>query len=355
MMVVGCSGEGRFCRLSIFQDFRMTDLTRNDGNNQQKNSTIKNEVTAVHKKTIGFSIDTLAIERWQRDLDVFINKAKELGADVIVQNAGNDVDEQNRQLMYLLDRNVDVIVVLPKDANSISESIQKIKNKNIPVISYDRLTLNADIDLYMTINSERVGELMAINLREVAKGYNWFCILGPEEDYNMTLILRGINKMIYGSPTRLSHIFYTNGWNYDLAHEEMIRLISNNQIPDAIVCGNDAVAESVISALNLYYKDYHIPICGQDADIGACQNIISGKQDFTIYKPITRLAEMAAEYAVHLANNEKLEDFAENLDTINNGAGNIPVLWLQPAVVNKGNIDDIVIKSGFHTTGEVYR
>ena len=35
--------------------------------------------------TIGFSIDTLAIERWQRDMDVFINKVKEMGADVIVQ------------------------------------------------------------------------------------------------------------------------------------------------------------------------------------------------------------------------------------------------------------------------------
>lgn len=323
--------------------------------NIQKSSIVKSEVTTIKKKTIGFSIDTLAIERWQRDLDVFMNKAKELGADVIVQNAGNDIDEQNRQLMYLLDRNVDVIVVLPKNADSISESIQKIKNKNIPVISYDRLTLNADIDLYMTINSEKVGELMAINLRDLAKGYNWYCILGPEEDYNMTLIQRGINKMIYGSPTHINHVFYTNGWNYDLAYQEMIRLISNNKIPDAIVCGNDAVAESVISALNLYYKDYHIPICGQDADIGACQNIVAGKQDFTIYKPITKLAELAAEYAVHMANGEKLEDFAEPLGNINNGFGNIPVLWLEPIAVNKNNLDEVIINSGFHTTGEIYR
>ena len=75
-----------------------------------------------------------------------------MGADVIVQNAGNDIEEQKRQLMYLLDRNVDVIVVLPKEANSISEQIQKIKARNIPVISYDRLTLNSDIDLYMAIH-----------------------------------------------------------------------------------------------------------------------------------------------------------------------------------------------------------
>lgn len=315
----------------------------------------KNEAVASNKKTIGFSIDTLAIERWQRDLDVFMNKAKEMNADVIVQNAGNDVDEQNRQLMYLVDRNVDVIVVLPKDAEAMTESIQKIKSKNIPVISYDRLVLNADIDLYLTINSEKVGELMAKGMRNVSHGPDWFCILGSEEDYNMTLIQRGINKVIYGSPIHIVHTFYTSGWNYDLAYQEMIRLITNNQIPDAILCGNDAVAQSVISALNLYYKDVHIPICGQDADIVACQYIVEGKQDFTIYKPITKLAELAAEYAVNLANGKKIEDFVQDPDFIGNGFDSIPVVWLEPQIVNKENIDDVIIKSGFHTSGEVYR
>jgi len=314
----------------------------------------KAEAEATNKKTIGFSIDTLAIERWQRDLDVFINKAKEMNAEVIVQNAGNNIEEQKRQLMYLLDRNVDVIVVLPKDAEAMTESIQKIKSRNIPVISYDRLILNADIDLYVTINSEHVGELMAKGLRGTTLGVNWFCILGSEEDYNMTLIQRGINKILYGSPIHIAHTFYTSGWNYDLAYQEMIRLIKNNQIPDAIVCGNDAVAQSVISALNLYYKDVHIPICGQDADIVACQYIVEGKQDFTIYKPITKLAEMAAEYAVNLANNKSIEDFVPDIEYINNGIADVPVVWLEPLLVNKSNIDEVIIESGFHTRGEVY-
>lgn len=327
-----------------------------DNKKQQKNPIEKrNEISDSKKKTIGFSIDTLAIERWQRDLDVFMNKAKEMGADVIVQNAGNDIEEQNRQLMYLLDRNVDVIVVLPKEAYSISESIQKIKSKNIPVISYDRLTFNADIDLYMTIDSERVGEIMATGLQKAAKGPTWFCILGPEEDYNMTLIKHGINKVLNNTPIKIKYTFYTSGWNYDLAYQEMVKLITNNNIPDAIACGNDAVADSVIRALTLYYKDNHIPVCGQDADIAACQYIVEGKQDFSVYKPITKLAELTAEYAVRLANGESVKDLNENLKTINNSFGDIPVLWLEPQIVNKNNIDEVIIDSGFHTHGEVYR
>ena len=135
----------------------------------------------------------------------------------------------------------------------------------------------------------------------------------------------------------------------------MVRLITNNSIPDAIVCGNDAVADSVIQALTLYYKDNHIPVCGQDADIAACQYIVQGKQDFSVYKPITKLAELTAEYAVRIAEGEEVKDLNSKLATINNNYGDIPVLWLEPEIVNKDNIDEIIINSGFHTHGEVYR
>jgi len=304
--------------------------------------------------TIGFSFDTLAIERWQRDLDVFVNRAKELGANVIVQNAGNDVEEQNRQLMYLMNRNVDVIVCLPKEANEISETIQKIKAKNIPIISYDRLIRNCDVDLYLSIDSKKVGMLMAKQMRHLTNQNKWYLMLGAQEDYNMALIQQGINDVIRGSPVRIAHIFYTAGWNYDLAYQEMVNLVTSGQIPEALICGNDAVADSVISALNLYYPEHHIPVCGQDAEIAACQNIVDGKQDFTIYKPITQLAELTAEYAVKIAKGASVEELTAGYDTIDNGYKHVPVMWLEPEVVTKQNIDSIIVDSGFHTYNEIY-
>ena len=305
--------------------------------------------------TIGFSIDTLAIERWQRDMDVFINKAKEMGAEVIVQNSGNSIEEQNRQLMYLLERNVDAVVVLPKDAASISESVQKLRAKNIPVISYDRLALNADISLYLTIDSEKVGEQMAQEMLRRTKGVNWYCILGPEEDYNMTLIMEGINRILRNSPVHINHTFYTDGWNYDLSYQEMVRILKGDTFPDAIICGNDAVAASVIQAINRYYPDTHIPVCGQDADVSACQYIVQGKQEFTIFKPIIQLAEVAAECAVQLARNEEISENRFRIRPINNGYADIPAIWLEPSYVDKFNLDKVIIDSGFHSAASVYK
>ncbi|MCR5284470.1 MAG: substrate-binding domain-containing protein [Treponema sp.] len=305
--------------------------------------------------TIGFSIDTLAIERWQRDIDVFINKSKEMGANVIVQNAGNSIEEQNRQLMYLLERGVDAVVVLPKEADSISESIQKLRAKNIPVISYDRLTLNSDISLYLTIDSEKVGEQMAQEMLRRTNGGNWYCILGPEEDYNMTLIMEGVTRILRSSSVNINHIFYTDGWNYDLSYQEMVRILQDDIFPDAIICGNDAVAASVIQAINRYYPDTHIPVCGQDADISACQYIVQGKQDFTIYKPIIQLAEVAAECAVKLARGEEISENRFRIRPINNGWGDIPTIWLEPTYVDKNNLNKVIIESGFHSAASVYK
>jgi len=319
------------------------------------NSTTRQQApTPTPELTIGFSIDTLAIERWQRDMDVFINKVKELGAEVIVQNAGNSIEEQNRQLLYLMDR-TDAIVVLPKDASSITEPLQKIKAKGIPVISYDRMTLNADIDLYLTIDSEKVGEYMANHMTRHTTGNNWYCILGPKEDYNMTLILDGIKRILRNSPIHINHVFYTDSWNYDLSYQEMVRILKGDIFPDAIICGNDAVAASVIDAIGRYYPDIHIPVCGQDADISACQYIIQGKQDFTIYKPIIRLAELAAECAVSLAKGEEPPIEGIRTSYLNNGFADIKTVWLEPVYVDIYNIDKVIIDSGFHSAASVYK
>lgn len=308
----------------------------------------------VNEITIGFSIDTLAIERWQRDLDVFMATVRNLNANVIVQNAGNSVEEQKRQLMYLLERNVDVLVILPKDACSLKEEIEKIREKNIPVISYDRLIRDTKIDLYISVDSTKVGTLMGQTMKTVSGTKNWLCILGPKEDFNMTMILNGITSAIKNHGPVITDVFYTEGWDYDKAKKKMVDLITSNQIPDAIICGNDAVADAVISVLQVYYPNKHIPICGQDADIASCQNIIWGHQDFTIYKPITLLAEKAAEYAVRIGKGEKVESIADSNRTIDNGESKIPCILLEPKVVTKENIDAVIVDSGFHTHSEVY-
>ena len=79
------------------------------------------------KVKIGLCMDSLIIERWQIDRDVFMARAKELGADVIVQNAGSDSNEQINQIKYLIEQGVNVLVIVANDSDAL-----------VPVVSYGK-------------------------------------------------------------------------------------------------------------------------------------------------------------------------------------------------------------------------
>ena len=99
---------------------------------------------------IGFTFDSFIIERWERDRDVFVARAHELGAEVNVQNANGDVDTQISQIEYFIDKRVDAIVVVAVDCTALSNVIAKAHRAGIKVISYDRMVSDANTDLYIS-------------------------------------------------------------------------------------------------------------------------------------------------------------------------------------------------------------
>jgi len=304
---------------------------------------------------IGFSIDTFIIERWQKDCNTFKETARSYGAEVIVKNAANSERVQINQIEELIEENVDVLVIVPKNATSLSEVLQKAKNKNIPVISYDRLIRNADVAMYFSIDSQMIGTLMTQALIEDVTVGGIYCILGSEDDYNMTLVDKGIRDALSGTSVSVDVKYFTPDWNYDLAYVKMSSLLDQNLIPQGVICGNDAVAESVIRAIAEHKIDKNIPVVGQDCDISACRRIIQGTQKASIYKPIEELAKKAAESACLLAMGQKVSDILDINQTIDNGFCRVPVYWITPVLVNVDNMDQVVIESNFHKKSEIYR
>ncbi len=319
----------------------------------------KADPAAVQKKTlIGFSVDSLAIERWQREVDVFIGEARSLGADVIVQNAGSDAELQCRQIDYLASKGVASIVILPKEADALSEAVQRVKNRGIPVIAYDRLILNAPLDLFLTVDSETVGYLMGIGMLERTESRRWYRILGPVDDNNTSLLLSGFDRAVRGSLLSIEGTYFTRDWKYDISQKYMESILASGKIPEVVVCGNDAIANSVLNAYRNYAPSRKVRLCGQDADVSACQNIIDGVQDFTIYKPTIHLAEEAARFAVLLSDEEKRAGFRNRMaggKTVFNGHSDVPSILLEPVLVDAENLEEVVIKSGFHSGAKINR
>lgn len=306
------------------------------------------------KIQIGMCFDSFVIERWIRDRDVFMTMAKEMGAEVNFQSANGDIEEQIRQIEYFINKKTDIIVIICIDSDSLTDVVGKAKDAGIKVIAYDRLINNADIDLYITFDNERVGTMMGEALVNTGLGEGDSVIMlgGSTADNNVHLVENGFEKVMNENGVKILDKFHADGWKGELAAEY---LLENQQLleeADAIMCGNDNVASAVFPILSEQRLAGVIPMTGQDADLEACQRIVEGTQIMTVYKPVTLLAQKAAECAVLMARNENLD--GTEITTIENGEYTIPYLGLEPVCVTADNIDELIINSGFHSKEDVY-
>src|SRR5271169_3791213 len=72
---------------------------------------------------IGYLLDSLKVERWQTDLDNFQRRAKELGAEVLVETAEGDDELQLQQSQKLMDSGVKVLVLVPHDTDKAARIV----------------------------------------------------------------------------------------------------------------------------------------------------------------------------------------------------------------------------------------
>lgn len=306
--------------------------------------------------TIGMSIDDLRLERWQKDRDIFVKKAEALGAKVFVQSANGDASAQISQIENMINRNVDVLVIIPFNGEVLGNIIGEAKHEGIKVLAYDRLINNADLDFYVSFDNEKVGELQAQSIVQEKPQGNYFLMGGSPVDNNAKLFRKGqmkvLQPLIDSGKIKVVGDQWVDSWLAEKALQIMENaLTANKNNIDAVVASNDATAGGAIQALSAQGLSGKVAISGQDADLAAIKRIIDGTQTMTVYKPITTLADKAAEIAVELGKNEKPQSNAE----LNNGLKNIPAYLLDPIAVTKENIDETVIKDGFHSKDAVYK
>ena len=305
------------------------------------------------KVSIGMCFDSFVIERWQRDRDVFVSTAKEFGAEVNIQNANGDPAQQKAQIEYFIKSGMDVIVIICIDSAEIADSVKKAQDAGIKVIAYDRPIKGTDVDLYISFDNEKVGEMMgqAIVKNDVKNG-KVLMICGSLTDFNVPMVEEGFRRIMRQNGNEIIDTFYCAGWKADEAGNYVYQNMDKVVKADAIMCGNDDLASRVVHALAEKRLAGKILVAGQDADLEACQRIVEGTQLMTVYKPIEKLAQRAAQSAVAMANGEVIED--DNLSEYDDGTEKVPYLKIDPVSVTESNINDVIIKSGFHLKEDVY-
>src|SRR3989441_10287397 len=158
------------------------------------------------KVKIGFSMDTLKEERWQRDKDLVEKRAKEIGAEVNVQVANGSDSEQIKQAENMLTQGIDVLIVAPHNGEIAASIVEAAHRQSVPVISYDRLIKNSDVDLYVSHQVVKIGEMQASyllsHITSQQKPFNFVIVGGSPTDNNALLLHQGQMNILQPAITR---------------------------------------------------------------------------------------------------------------------------------------------------------
>ena len=295
-----------------------------------------------------------------QDRPHFEAKVAELceGCEILYSNADQDAAKQQQQAEAAITKGANVLVLDPVDSASAASIVARAKQSKIPVISYDRLITDADVDYYISFDNEKVGKLQGESLLEALgspEGKQIVMINGAPTDNNAKLFKAGAHSVLDESGVKIGKEYDTPDWSPDKAQSQMeqaITALGKGSI-DGVYAANDGTGGGAIAAMKSAGLDpKKIPVTGQDAELAAIQRILAGEQFMTVYKAIKPEAEAAAQLAIALANGEEPPAGLVNGKT-DNGQKQVESVLLDPIAVTKDQVADTVIADGFYKASEV--
>lgn len=290
-----------------------------------------------------------------QDRPLFEAKVEEECPDceIIYNNADQDAAEQQSQAEAALTNGADVLVLDPVDSVSAASIVAQAEQRDVPVVSYDRLIRDAPIDYYISYDNEKVGELQGTALTEKlaedgVTGGALVMINGAPTDNNATLFKEGAHSVLDESDYEIGAEYDTPDWSPAEAQQEMEQAITRLGEDGfvGVYAANDGTAGGAIAAMKAAGINPLPPITGQDAELAAIQRILAGEQYMTVYKAIKPEAEIAAEVAIALGRGEDPPEDQVN-QQVDNGDSEIPSMILDPVSVTAENVNDTIVADGF--------
>lgn len=334
--------------------------------------------SSANAATIGVSMPTQSLQRWNQDGHNLEAQLQEAGHKVELLYAGdNDIPTQVSQIENMISGDVDVLVVAPIDGGALTTALQGAIDKGIPVVSYDRLIMNSKaISYYATFDNYKVGQIQgnyivdALKLKDDATTpKNIELFTGSIDDNNVNFFFGGAmdilqpyldsGKLVCKSGQTKKEQVATLNWSTEEAQKRMENLISSVGYGpdgvklDVVLSSNDSVANGVTNALTAsgYTADNFPILTGQDCDKPSVKNMKRGLQTMSVFKDTRVLADQVVKMVNAIVDNKEVP--VNDTKTYNNGTGVIPSYLCSPIVVTKDNLKEVLIDSGYYTEKEV--
>lgn len=321
---------------------------------------------------IGVSMPAQELQRWNQDGSNIQAELEAAGYEVDLRFASNDSAAQSAQVEDMINSGCELLVIAAVDGDSLGSALGLAREKDIPVIAYDRLLMGSDaVSYYATFDNPAVGRMQGefivdqLDLDNAAGPFTIELLTGDPGDNNSRFLYNGamnvlqpyINegKLIVKSGKTSFDAVATAGWSTEAAQTRMDAIVSANYADgtnlDAVLCASDSLALGVENSLENGYTGNWPLITGQDCDIANMKNMIDGKQSMNIFKDTRILASRTVEMvdAIMRGNEVPVNDN----ETYDSGKGVVPAYICEPVFVDVNNYQEVLIKSGYYTESDL--
>jgi D-xylose transport system substrate-binding protein len=274
-------------------------------------------------------------------------------AQFTVENALGSTATQFSDAQTAITKGATVLVVDPIDSGTGAHIESYAKSHGAAVIDYDRLTLGGTRSYYVSFDNVKVGTVMGQGLVSCItawglKNPNVIVMRGDPTDNNATLFAQGYDAVLkpYFSSGKYKDVSNPPGtWTPNVALSEFQQQYTAHSNINAALIPNDENGAPIIHYLQgKGIKAKTFPTTGQDATLVGLQNILTGFQCGTVYKPIFLEAEAAAALAIYLRDGQTPPSTLVNGSTMDTTAKvAVPSVLLSPEWVTTTNMKSTVI------------
>jgi D-xylose transport system substrate-binding protein len=324
-------------------------------------STLKPLVSRGKGKIAAILPDTVSSTRYVEFDAPYLKKAMTLAglpaSDQIIQNAlGSDATQYSDAQADITD-GATVLLVDPLDSGVGARIESYAKSHGVAVIDYDRLTLGGTRKYYVSFNNVYVGTLLGNGLVNCIKAWHVakpqvIVMRGAPTDNNATLFADGylaVLNPLFANKTYTDVANPAGTWDPPTALTEFQAAYTAHPNANAVLMPNDENGAPIIHYLiTKGIKPMTFPVTGQDATLTGLQNVISGYQCGTVYKPIYLEAESAVALAMFLRAgltppSSLVNGSVKDVDT----GVMVPSVLETPEWVVPSTVESTVIKDGF--------
>lgn len=323
---------------------------------------------------VGVAMPTQSSERWINDGANMKSQLEALGYEVDLQYAEDDVQMQVSQLENMIASGVNCLVIAAIDSGALVNVEAQAKEAGIPIIAYDRLLMDTDaVSYYATFDNKGVGTAIGEYIKEkkdldaakaAGESYTIEFFMGSPDDNNALFLYNGLMEVLQpylDDGTLVCKSGRTSfedtcilRWSQETAQQNCENYLTGFYADDKLdICASafDGFAYGCKAALEgagyVVGSEGWPMITGQDAELMATKNIISGAQTMSIYKDTRLLAEKCVKMVQAVL--EGAEPEINDTEQYNNGKIVVPSYLCTPIAVDAENYQEIIVEGGYYT------